>query len=47
MGQSQTAAFKAAEKRWPGVKLGYVGTDPETFRHYFQEYANPQPFILG
>jgi hypothetical protein len=34
MGQSQTAAFKAAEKRWPGVKLGYVGTDPETFRHY-------------
>lgn len=47
MGQSQSAAFKAAEKRWPGEKLGYVGTDPETFRHYFQEHANPKPFILG
>ncbi|KZN20572.1 MULTISPECIES: hypothetical protein [Pseudomonas] len=46
-GRSMSAAFAAAEKRWPGVKLGYVGTDPETFRHYFQEFANPKPFILG
>lgn len=47
LGQAQSAAFEAAAKRWPGVKLGYVGTDPETFRHYFQEFANPRPFILG
>lgn len=44
--QSLKVAFEVAHKRWPGVKLGYVGTDRKTFQHYFQEIGNPEPFIL-
>lgn len=39
-------AFEAAARKWPGVKLGYIGTDRKTFRHYFQELGNPTQFIL-
>lgn len=47
MGEAQSAAFKVAATRWPNIKLGYTGTDPKTFEHYFQEWGNPHPFILG
>jgi hypothetical protein len=43
---SLTQAFEAAALKWPGVKLGYIGTDLKTFRHYFQEFGNPLQFIL-
>lgn len=46
-GQSMQVASEVASKRWPAVKLGYVGTDRQTFQHYFQELGNPEPFILG
>ena len=39
-------AFEAAARKWPGVKLGYIGTDLKTFRHHFQELGNPSHFIL-
>lgn len=39
-------AFAAAAKKWPGVKLGYVGTGVKSGQHYFQENGNPSPFIL-
>lgn len=47
MDRAQSAAFKVAATRWPNIHLGYVGTDPKTFEHYFQEFGNPHPFILG
>lgn len=40
-------ACEAAARKWPGVKLGYIGTDRTTFRHHFQELGNPSQFILG
>jgi hypothetical protein len=45
-GRSLQVAAAVASKRWPGVRLGYLGTDSNTFQHYFQEIGNPQPFIL-
>ncbi|KPC02711.1 Uncharacterized protein AC499_1551 [Pseudomonas amygdali pv. lachrymans] len=39
-------AFEVAHARWPGVKLGYIGTDRKTFQHYFQEWGNNEPFNL-
>jgi hypothetical protein len=45
--RAMKVAFEVAGKRWPNVKLGYVGTDRKTFQHYFQEFGNPNPFILG
>ena len=46
-GLSMQVAVEVASKRWPAVRLGYVGTDRQTFQHYFQEFGNPEPFILG
>ncbi|MDU8647795.1 MULTISPECIES: hypothetical protein [Pseudomonas syringae group] len=43
---SLEVAFEVAHARWPGVKLGYIGTDRKTFQHYFQEWGNNEPFIL-
>ena len=45
--RAMAVAVEVARKRWPGVQLTYVGTDRETFQHYFQEWANPKPFVLG
>jgi|GEM_PF-1858906 len=45
-GRALAAAFVVAQANWPGVELGYTGTDPKTFRHYFQEWGNPAPFVL-
>jgi hypothetical protein len=45
-GLSLQVASDVASKRWPDVKLGYLGTDRKTFQHYFQQVGNPQPFIL-
>lgn len=45
--RAMAAAVEVARKRWPHVQLTYVGTDRETFQHYFQEWANPKYFILG
>ena len=45
-GLSLQVAFEVARERWPNVNLGYVGTDRKTFQHYFQEWGNPEPFIL-
>jgi hypothetical protein len=46
-GQSMEVAFEVAHKRWPVENLSYVGTDRKTFQHYFQEFGNPEPLILG
>lgn len=46
-GLSMEVAFEVARKRWPNVELGYVGTDRKTFQHYFQQFGNHEPFILG
>lgn len=43
---SLQVAFEVANARWPGVELGYIGTDRKTFQHYFQERGNKEPFIL-
>ncbi|MFK4136722.1 hypothetical protein ACI2KR_31300 [Pseudomonas luteola] len=45
-GLSLQVAFEVANKRWPKVALGYIGTDRKTFQHYFQEWGNSEPFIL-
>ena len=45
--RAMRAAFEVARSRWPNVELGYIGTDRTTFHHYFQEWGNPQYFILG
>lgn len=44
--RSLKTAFDVARKRWPKVELRYIGTDCKTFQHYFQEWGNPNPFIL-
>lgn len=46
-GLSMQVAFEVARKRWPVENLSYVGTDRNTFQHYFQEFGNPEPLILG
>lgn len=47
---SSTATDLAAgqvRKRWPEAQeLRYLGTDPKTFAHYFQEIGNPLLYIL-
>ena len=37
--------FEIADRRWPGIKLGYVGTS-QSGDHYLQEVGNPEPFII-
>lgn len=46
-GLSMQVAFEVARERWPVANLTYVGTDRNTFQHYFQEFGNPGPLILG
>jgi len=37
--------FAAAHAKWPGKKLGLIGTAPNGDA-YLQEWANPNPYIL-
>lgn len=45
-GLALRVAFEVSRARWPNIELGYVGTDRKTFKHYFQQRGNPDPFIL-
>jgi hypothetical protein len=38
--------FSRAARKWPNVKLGFVGEDQKTGDLYFQERGNSQPFII-
>lgn len=41
------ALFARAAHKWPGVKLGYVGSTVDGQNHYLQQSGNATPFIVA
>jgi hypothetical protein len=41
------ALFDCAARKWPGVKLGYVGSTADGQNHYLQQSGSGTPFIVS